>query len=1120
MNQKNQSSDFFITIAVFTLLSFLALPLSAATISGRVLFDKERTANPPGTMTGIANVPVVLQNTMNIEILAVLTDANGNFAFTNVPDGDYQVMEAYGTPGAVPTPGNYLNAVTGLVLAATVPPISSAFNPPPGATHLDCLSPNTVAVTIVSNMSVTNLFILNGPVKYTPIDTDKDVDWNVNLITAADNGSFGAFPAGTPANTSVPSAPYPTVIPDYAYVLTAPGIFVPDADEYTVQNLLTNTQSTTIGAWWRIADRTSGNETGRMAVVNGDVRGMVFFTQTVTVAENTDYLFGAWILNLFKTMGWMDPAMGVTVKNSSDQVIIQKTLGDLIPANTTYPEWKQIGTVIHSGNNTSLTVQLTSEGPQAMGNDFAIDDVFFYKIIPSDLTISGGTPGTDYTYTGGVLTIIQYGTYTIGMASGVTTTTDHIVVSPGIMANITLNGVNIDVNGTSGACAFDMTGATVYLTLEGDNTLKSGTNRAGLQVPMGAMLTIGGAGSLTAIGGYQGAGIGSGYSDKGGYITINSGTITATGGECGAGIGGGDGSGIDYIIITGGTVYATGGLGGANIGQGRLFLAEGAGFTSITYPTNATISESATATFSVTVVITGTTPPTPTYQWQISTDNGATWNNVSDGAGGTTADYTTATATIAMNGYLYRCIITALNVNGNGTGTIIWFSNPAILTVDDTPPTVTNVTPASTSAAISGNVVITFSEPMNTATAGTVQLNSLPALTGGAWSNGNTVFTVPYSGLSYSTTYTVNISGFADAAGNTMIPDAINSFTTTTAPPATYTLTVINGTGGGSFAAGVSVTITANTAPAGQVFNGWTSTGGGSFADAAATTTTFTMPAGNATVTATYRNVSPPTYYTISIGTFTGGRVVADRMSALAGETVTLTITPDAGDKLVFLIIDGRDARPCVSTSGECNFIMPDHNVTVTAVFENPTLQAAWLSAKALIEANTFTLTQQEAPDANIARYHLAELVKALIKNTGFSITYNDIVIFSFTPANAGTVQTRTGNASVNGSFEFRVTPSGITTSAYSSGIIIASPVGNEEVAGQARNDLRGWVHNGVLYVSGLTPGEKWSIYNIFGTLVYTAKATDVMVEIPLSERGFYIIRSSNGVVKINIPVH
>lgn len=72
--------------------------------------------------------------------------------------------------------------------------------------------------------------------------------------------------------------------------------------------------------------------------------------------------------------------------------------------------------------------------------------------------------------------------------------------------------------------------------------------------------------------------------------------------------------------------------------------------------------------------------------------------------------------------------------------------------------------------------------------------------------------------------------------------------------PATYALTVENGTGDGSYAAGISVSITAYAAPVGKVFDRWTTSGGGTFADVISASTTFTMPAQAVTVTATYKD--------------------------------------------------------------------------------------------------------------------------------------------------------------------------------------------------------------------------------------------------------------------------
>ena len=74
----------------------------------------------------------------------------------------------------------------------------------------------------------------------------------------------------------------------------------------------------------------------------------------------------------------------------------------------------------------------------------------------------------------------------------------------------------------------------------------------------------------------------------------------------------------------------------------------------------------------------------------------------------------------------------------------------------------------------------------------------------------------------------------------------------------TYELTVANGEGGGSYAAGTQVTISADAYTASGHFSDWTitndPTGAVVLADASAAETTFIMPAGNVTLTANYAN--------------------------------------------------------------------------------------------------------------------------------------------------------------------------------------------------------------------------------------------------------------------------
>ncbi len=70
-----------------------------------------------------------------------------------------------------------------------------------------------------------------------------------------------------------------------------------------------------------------------------------------------------------------------------------------------------------------------------------------------------------------------------------------------------------------------------------------------------------------------------------------------------------------------------------------------------------------------------------------------------------------------------------------------------------------------------------------------------------------------------------------------------------------YTVTITNGTASvASAKAGVEVTVTANAAPENKVFAKWTSEGGATFADEKSSETTFTMPAGNVSITATYKD--------------------------------------------------------------------------------------------------------------------------------------------------------------------------------------------------------------------------------------------------------------------------
>lgn len=91
-------------------------------------------------------------------------------------------------------------------------------------------------------------------------------------------------------------------------------------------------------------------------------------------------------------------------------------------------------------------------------------------------------------------------------------------------------------------------------------------------------------------------------------------------------------------------------------------------------PGNPTVCAGTSATFGP---VSATSSGAMTYQWQVSSNGGSSYSNVSGGTGADTSTYVTAAVTPAMNGYLYRCVVT-----GEGDcGASVW-SNAGTLTVN------------------------------------------------------------------------------------------------------------------------------------------------------------------------------------------------------------------------------------------------------------------------------------------------------------------------------------------------------------------------------------------------------------------------------------------------------
>ena len=107
-------------------------------------------------------------------------------------------------------------------------------------------------------------------------------------------------------------------------------------------------------------------------------------------------------------------------------------------------------------------------------------------------------------------------------------------------------------------------------------------------------------------------------------------------------------------------------------------------------------------------------------------------------------------------------------------------------------------------------------------------------------------------------------------------------------------------------AKGTTVTLTANAAPDGKVFDKWEVVSGSiTLADANSATTTFTMPAEAVSVKATYKN-TPVTTYSLTTQVNGGhGTISASKTGLAAGSTETIIFTPDAGYEIDTVTVNG-----------------------------------------------------------------------------------------------------------------------------------------------------------------------------------------------------------------------
>ena len=275
--------------------------------------------------------------------------------------------------------------------------------------------------------------------------------------------------------------------------------------------------------------------------------------------------------------------------------------------------------------------------------------------------------------------------------------------------------------------------------------------------------------------------------------------------------------------------------------------------------------------------------------------------------------------------------------------------------------------------------------------------------------------------------------------------------------------------------------------------------------------------------------IAPPEY-SVTIAATTNGMVTTNLASAPAGTTVMLTITPATGYELEAIsACKTGDAATPVSLSGSNNtrtFTMPAYGVTINATFKTTQSpyddQSAVIAAKSAIESKTFRIPQAAGNTPETVQKWLVDTLNIMfgqshniqLRSAADPIT-GEVILTSLTPAVAGTEKAPNGT---NGSFQFIVSLSkgvSMLTAGVITGEIIATPyslTGNDKID---QPQLQAWTQNGILHVSSLKVGERWSVYTLAGSLIHRSIAADKNATITLPGRGMYLIHSDNRTVKV-----
>ncbi len=202
-------------------------------------------------------------------------------------------------------------------------------------------------------------------------DTEEDAD----CIIFIESFGFGNYPG---AALAFPSST------EFTYYSGPAGSVYPGGLQDGEYTLATNINDAN-GDWPTIYDHTSEDGSGYAFVVNAAVDPSEFYSNSVSVAANSNFTLSAWITNandasnesgcLSCCSGFVLPDVTIEARDAVTAAVLGSVNTGVIPIATETSNWNNYELSFNSGASTEIDVVFINNGPGGCGNDLAIDDI-------------------------------------------------------------------------------------------------------------------------------------------------------------------------------------------------------------------------------------------------------------------------------------------------------------------------------------------------------------------------------------------------------------------------------------------------------------------------------------------------------------------------------------------------------------------------------------------------------------------------------------------------------------------------------------------------------------------------------------------------------------------------